>query len=102
MCVFPPPPPPPPASVAGEVKLVYGTACPVGWVEKTETKGFLLAGAPMNATGGENNGQPPLSKAEVGRVGPHGHTATLNDPGHTHASTVKDPGHAHKAAVNDS
>ena len=58
MCLFPPPPSSPPATVAGEIKLVCGTACPTGWTEKMETKGFLLVGAPVNATAGQNNGQP--------------------------------------------
>ena len=101
VCIYPPPSSPPPVAVAGELRLVYGTACPAGWVEKTETKGYLLAGAPINETGGLNNAEPPLSKGEVGRVGPHSHDATAKDPGHTHAATTKDPGHAHVAAVSD-
>jgi hypothetical protein len=85
------------------IQLVYGTACPTGWKEKTELRGQVIAAAPAPATGGTTNKQPPLGANETGRVGPHTHAATakITDTGHTHANTLTDLGHTHKATVTD-
>lgn len=79
---------------AAEMKLFYKD-CPDGWEEATMTKGYVLVGRPDGATAGTQL-NTPLSKGELGRVGPHGHSVT--DSGHSH--TVTDPGHWHDSGMD--
>ena len=74
-----------------EIKLVWGTACPTGWAELEATKGMVLAHVADGGVPATTNNEPPLTKDEIGRVGPHGHD--LVDPGHSHTLTLNSVRH---------
>jgi len=67
-----------------------GDGVPDRSAELDATKGMVLAHVADGGVPATTNNEPPLTKGEVGRVGPHGHD--LVDPGHSHTLTMKHGG----------
>jgi hypothetical protein len=72
--------------VQGEVRLFVVHVCPKGWTE-VPLQGYVLVSRPIGAKPGTVLNRP-LVQNETGRVGRHGHTVTVTDPGHVHMSGI--------------
>ena len=73
--------------VLGELRMFGLRECPTGWQEVTNTQGRIPVFRPTGAEALKMFGTP-LKPNETNRVGPHTHTASVNDPGHGHNSPL--------------
>ena len=75
------------ADADGEVRMFHtDRGCPVGWRELSQ-QGFALVSRPVHGQAGTTFNRA-LTAHEQGRVGAHGHSVVVTDPGHVHATGI--------------